>query len=75
MNRRTDEKTADRINLALLTRAAFDTPAALRFARISGLDTILVEGVFARDLHEIRQQVSYFVPKSDRRTNPRPDDA
>lgn len=66
-----NEKTADRINLALLTRAAFDTLKAVRFARISGLDTALVDSVFARQPHEIRQQASYFVPQSDRRRNPR----
>lgn len=74
MTRRMNEKTADRINLALLTRAAFDTLTAARFARISGLDAALVDSVFARAPHEIRQQVSYFVPKSDRRINPRPAD-
>jgi len=69
MDRRIDEKTADRINQALLTRAAFDTPAALRFAHLSGLATALVTGVFARAPQRVRPHMASCAP--DRRTVPR----
>lgn len=67
MNRRNNDNTAERIDLALLTKAAFDTTAALRFAGLSGLDTALVASVLARAPDRIRQQASYFAPRPDRR--------
>lgn len=71
MNRRIDEKTAERINLALLTRAAFDRHTALTYSRLTGLRVDLVQQVFARPVAEIRQHRSFFLPSSDRRANPR----
>lgn len=71
MNRRIDEKTAERINLALLTRAAFDPHTALTYSRLTGLQLDLVQQVFARPPSQIRQQRSFFLPSKDRRTHPR----
>lgn len=71
MNRRIDEKTAERINLALLTRAAFDRRTALTYSRLTGLCLDLVQQVFARPLSQIRQHRSFFLPSSDRRSSPR----
>ncbi len=68
MNRRLDEKTAERINLALLTRAAFDAPTARTYARLSGLPAPLVDTVFGRPPGQVRQQHTYFLPGSDRRS-------
>ena len=67
MNRRIDEKTAERINLALLTRAAFDPYTALTYARLSGLSLNLVDAVFERAPSRVRQQRSFFLPATDRR--------
>ena len=67
MNRRIDEKTAERINLALLTRAAFDPYTALTYARLSGLPLNLVDAVFERAPAQVRQQRSFFLPATDRR--------
>jgi hypothetical protein len=71
MNRRIDEKTAERINLALLTRAAFDPHTALTYSRLTGLCLELVQQVFSRPVGQIRQHRSFFLPSSDRRANPR----
>lgn len=71
MNRRIDEKTAERINLALLTRAAFDRHTALTYSRLTGLCVDLVQQVFARPVGQIRQHRSFFLPSSDRRATPR----
>ena len=71
MNRRIDEKTAERINLALLTRAAFDPHTALTYSRLTGLALDLVQRVFSRPANQVRQQRSFFLPSNDRRINPR----
>ena len=68
MTRRIDHKTAERINLALLTRAAFDPPTARTYARLSGLPDLLVETVLERPSRLVRQQYTLFLPGSDRRS-------
>lgn len=68
MNRRTDEKTAERIHIALLTQAAFDVATALEFARLSGVQARLAELVLSREPGRVRQQASLFVPAPDRRS-------
>jgi hypothetical protein len=67
MNRRLDEKTAERVHIALLTKAAFDRASALEFARLSGVDSKLARLVLSREPAKVRQQPSLFVPGPDRR--------
>ena len=71
MNRCIDEKTAERIDLALLTRAAFDLYRALTYARLSGLSMELVNKVFERAPSCVRQQRSFFLPTTERRVTMR----
>ena len=71
MERRLDETTAERINIALLTRAAFDMHTALTFATLSGLKQEFAEGVLARPATEIRHYPSMFLLPPDRRRHPR----
>jgi hypothetical protein len=71
MERRTDESTAERINIALLTRAAFDMHTALTFATLSGLEQEFVEDVLTRPKAELRHYPSMFLLPPDRRRHPR----
>jgi hypothetical protein len=67
MNRRIDEKTAERMHIALLTKAAFDRAAAFEFTRLSGVDERLAVAVLTREPGRVRQQPSFFVAGPDRR--------
>ena len=71
MNRRIDEKTAERIDLALLTRAAFDLYRALIYARLSGPSMELVNTVFERAPSCVRQHRTFFLPATERRVTMR----
>jgi hypothetical protein len=67
MNRRLDEKTAERVHIALLTKAAFDRATALEFARLSHVDPHLARRVLSCEPRQVRQQASLFVAGPDRR--------
>jgi len=67
MTRRIDFITAEKISIALLTRAAFGTDAGVRNALFSGLDAGLVSSVFARDRDQIRKDVQGVNVLPDRR--------
>jgi hypothetical protein len=71
MERRIDETTAERINIALLTRAAFDMHTALTFATLSGLKQEFAEGVLTRPAAELRHYPTMFLLPPDRRRTPR----
>ena len=71
MNRRTDEKTSHRIELTLLTNAAFGPHTARTFARLSGLDAALVAGILERPQTAVRQHSTFFLAPQDRRREPR----
>jgi hypothetical protein len=67
MDRRIDEITAERINIALLTRAAFDMRTALTFATLSGLKHEFAEDVLSRPPAQIRHYPTMFLLPPDRR--------
>lgn len=71
MTQRKDYKTAEKMSLALLTRAAFGTAAGLKTAARSGLPLALAEKVFARYVVYTRIEIDGFGPKIDRRAGPR----
>jgi hypothetical protein len=73
MNRRTDDKTAEKVRMALLTGAAFERAAAERYARIAGLPAVLIEDVLDRPAHRVRQYdyLAHANHQGDRRSFPR----
>ena len=73
MSRRVDELTAERVSVALLTRAAFGTGRAMNYATICGLPESLISGVMARPLSEVRPYTTMLTPHGDRRAGARPD--
>ncbi len=70
MTRRYDSKTAEKVDMALLTRAAFEKTTAERYATIAGLPNELIEQVFARPPNSTRQysSLSRSHHQADRRT-------
>ena len=73
MNRRTDQKTAELVDIALLTRAAFQQDAAHRYAGIAGLPDALTREVLARPPDKVRKPTAsnYSGAAQDRRRSPR----
>ncbi|QYF92649.1 hypothetical protein KY495_18195 [Massilia sp. PAMC28688] len=55
MNRRTDQKTAELVDIAVLTRAAFQQHAAQRYAGEAGLPDSLTQEIFSRPPGKIRK--------------------
>jgi hypothetical protein len=68
MVRRTDYDTAEKVSVALLTRAAFGLEAGLRYALIAGLNAQLVSEVFSRPHANIRKDVQGVALLPDRRS-------
>ena len=58
MTRRYDSKTAEKVDMALLTRAAFEKRTAERYASIAGLPSGLIDQVFTRTPDSTRQYSS-----------------
>jgi len=48
MKRRIDTRTAELVEIALLTRAAFEQSRAVRYASIAGVPAELIDEVFSR---------------------------
>lgn len=73
MNRRVDQRTAELVDIALLTRAAFEQDAAHRYAGIAGVPDSLAQEVFERPPHKVRKATlgSYAGATIDRRRFPR----
>lgn len=67
MTRRKDTITAERLSVALLTRAAFGTQAGLRTALFYGVQALLAEAVFNRPLSRVRIAASGTDNLTDRR--------
>lgn len=72
MTRRFAYATAEKISIALLTRAAFGNDAGLRYALFFGLNAALVSSVFARGKHQVRKDVRGVNVLPDRRQVKRP---
>lgn len=73
MNRRVDQRTAELVEIALLTRAAFQQEEAHRYAGVAGLPDYLTAEIFARPSSKVRQPTisSCFGTEQDRRRYPR----
>lgn len=71
MTRRLDYATAEKISIALLTRAAFGSDAGMRYALFYGLDEALLSAVFARGRDQIRKDVRGVNVLPDRRLHRR----
>lgn len=54
MTRRVDAKTAELVEIALLTRAAFEKERALRYASIAGLPPEVADRIFSRPENALR---------------------
>lgn len=74
MTRRSDTNTAEKVSIALLTRAAFGRDAGLRNALLSGLEATLVTDVFGREKRKLRKDVQGVNVVPDRRLTKRDSD-
>lgn len=57
--------------MGLLTRAAFNMDAAIRYAELAGLGRDLILDVFARPADRVRRYHASVSGSGDRRTSPR----
>lgn len=72
-DRRQDWTTAEKIEMALKTRRAFDEHTARRFVELSGLPDELARSVLARPAGQTRNELaSSPSPDDARRKRPRP---
>ena len=73
MSRRHDSRTAELVDIALLTRAAFEQMMAERYAQIAGIPRTLIHEVFARPFGQLRNAgaVGYLGVNGDRRMHAR----
>lgn len=55
--RRSDAATAEKIEMALKTKRAFDDHSALRFVELSGIPDTLAREVLSRPFEQTRQSV------------------
>lgn len=60
MNRRVDEKTAELVEMALLTKAAFGSHLARRYVQIKNADSQLMREILARPTSQTRNRSSAF---------------
>jgi hypothetical protein len=73
MARRVDPKTAELVEIALLTRSAFAQKRAEQYAQIAGIPQELIKQIFARPSGKLRSVTSsgHMLISSDRRKLPR----
>ncbi len=67
MTRRFDHTTAEKVSLALLSRAAFGAAVGLRTASLYGVPASLAEQVFERDSHLTRLEIPGVEVRYERR--------
>jgi hypothetical protein len=67
MNRRVDEQTAELVEMALLTKAAFGAHLARRYVQIKNADTQLMREILARPKDQTRSRASAFCGDSEGR--------
>ncbi|QYF93692.1 hypothetical protein KY495_00150 [Massilia sp. PAMC28688] len=60
MNRRVDEKTAELVEMALLTKAAFGPHLARRYVQIKDADSQFMREILARPANQTRSRSSAF---------------
>jgi hypothetical protein len=71
MTRRFDFDTAQKVSLALLTKAAFGGRTGLRYAKLARLSAFLVVEVFSRPTDWVRKEVQSADTIKDRRSQKR----
>lgn len=59
MNRRVDVKTAELVDIALLTKAAFGVSVARTFLRMRGIDTDLMRAVLSLPPDALRSKLTF----------------
>jgi hypothetical protein len=62
---------AERVSVALLTRAAFGAGTALNYAELSGIPKRLICEIMARPIAQVRSYTTLLEPDADRRALPR----
>lgn len=71
MTRRLDEYTAEKVAVALLTRAAFGESTAYTYAELAGIPARLIDDVLTRPVGRLREYSSMLLPQPDRRNGSR----
>lgn len=71
MTRRFDDSTAEKVAVALLTRAAFGSGTAYTYAELAGIPSRLIEEVLERPIGHLREYSPLIQPQSDRRSGGR----
>jgi len=71
MTRRTDQITAEKISLALLSKEAFGLDVGMQTALFFGLPRRLVAAIFSRKNGEVRTDVQGVEVEADRRRHRR----
>nr|WP_315256589.1 hypothetical protein [uncultured Duganella sp.] len=67
MNRRIDHNMAEKVSLALLTKAAFGRDAGLRYSKLAGVPITLALEVFGRGRDAQRNELLQLGGQRDRR--------
>jgi hypothetical protein len=67
MNRRVDFKTAELIDIALLTKAAFGPDTAYLYLQLRGLDTALMRKMLDVPAHDLRARLTFASSASEGR--------
>jgi hypothetical protein len=71
MTRRFDDYTAEKVAVALLTRAAFGMGTACTYAELAGIPSRLIDEVLERPAGRLREYSPMLLPQSDRRSGSR----
>ncbi len=71
MTRRIDDYTAEKVAVALLTRAAFGEGTAYTYAELAGIPSRLIDDVLGRPQGQLREYSSMLMPPPDRRNGNR----
>lgn len=59
MNRRVDFKTAELVDIALLTRAAFGPDTAKKFLELRGVDTAFMREMLTLPAGDVRSRLTF----------------
>lgn len=71
MTRRLDDYTAEKVAVALLTRAAFGDGTAYTYAELAGIPARLINDILERPLGRLRIYPTILLPQPDRRNGNR----
>jgi hypothetical protein len=71
MTRRLDDYTAEKVAVALLTRAAFGEGTAYTYAELAGIPSRLINDVLERPVGRLREYSTMLLPPPDRRNGSR----